>query len=153
MFAPRGLKNARLHHVGYLVADMAESSRRLAESFGYSVETKPIDDPEQTASVQFLRLPGDSTWLELVSPLGTPSKLDAALRRGEGLHHLCFQVEDIEDAVRELKQHSMRVIAPIVPAVAFGGRRIAWLTNRSGALFELVESGDGPLNIPQRSAR
>jgi len=151
--SPHGLKNARLHHVGYLVSDLAAWSRRLADAFGYSVETEPIEDPQQTASVQFLRLPGDSVWLELIAPLGTPSKLDAALRRGEGLHHLCFQVENIEDAVRGLREHSMRTIAPIVPAVAFGGRRITWLTNRSGALFELVEGGAGPLNLAQSEPR
>ena len=153
MLTAPGLKNARLHHVGYLVADPGAWARRLADAFGYVVESEVIADPVQTASVQFLRLPGDSVWLELVSPLGASSKLDRALRRGEGLHHLCFEVEDIENAVDGLRLHSMRSIAPIVPAIAFGGRRIAWLTNRSGGLFELVELGEGPLSLPSGAGK
>jgi methylmalonyl-CoA/ethylmalonyl-CoA epimerase len=142
-----GLKGARLHHVGYLVADISDAAQRLVDAFGYVVETEVIADPAQTASVQFLRLAADSVWLELVSPLGSPSKLDAALRRGEGMHHLCFEVKAIEDSVDSLQRHALRAIAPILPAVAFGGRRIAWLTNSSGMLFELVEQGRGPLRL------
>src|SRR5205823_5721955 len=106
--------------------------------------------PEQTASVQFLRLPGDPAWLELVSPLGEKSKLDAALRRGEGMHHVCFEVQDLDGSVQKLRGHLMRTTASIAPAVAFGGRRVAWLTNKSGTLFELVEAGPGPLCLPKR---
>ena len=142
-----------MHHIGYLVGNLGESARRFVESVGYVVESDPIADPEQTATVQFLRLPSDSVWLELVSPLGNPSKLDAALRRGEGIHHLCFEVLDIESSVDRLRRHSMRAIAPIVPAVAFGGRRITWLTNRSGTLFELVEAGEGPFCLDRTGAR
>jgi methylmalonyl-CoA/ethylmalonyl-CoA epimerase len=144
---PPGLTGARLHHVGYLVADITDAARRLVDAFGYVVETEVIADPAQTASVQFLRLAADSVWLELVSPLGKPSKLDGALRRGEGMHHLCFEVKAIEDSVALLQRHAMRAVAPMVPAVAFGGRRIAWLTNSSGMLFELVEQGRGPLRL------
>ena len=147
------MPEARLHHIGYLVANLSESARRFVESVGYVVESDPIADPVQTATVQFLRLPSDSVWLELVSPLGNPSKLDAALRRGEGIHHLCFEVLDIESSVDRLRRHSMRAIAPIVPAVAFGGRRITWLTNRSGTLFELVEAGEGPFCLDRTGAR
>lgn len=142
-----------MHHIGYLVANISESARRFVEAVGYVVESDPIADPEQTATVQFLRLPSDSVWLELVTPLGNPSKLDAALRRGEGMHHLCFEVLDIESSVDRLRRHSMRAIAPIVPAVAFGGRRITWLTNRSGTLFELVEAGEGPFCLDRTGAR
>jgi hypothetical protein len=52
-----------------------------------------------------------------------------------------------------LRRHSMRTIAPIVPAVAFAGRRITWLTNRSGTLFELVEAGEGPFCLDRAVAR
>lgn len=142
-----------MHHIGYLVGNISESAQRFVEAFGYVVESDSIADPEQTATVQFLRLPADSVWLELVSPLGTPSKLDAALRRGEGIHHLCFEVLDIESSVDRLRRYSIRTIAPIVPAVAFGGRRITWLTNRSGALFELVEAGEGPFCLDRTVAK
>jgi len=63
------------------------------------------------------------------------------------MHHLCFEVKAIEDSVALLQRHAMRAVAPMVPAVAFGGRRIAWLTNSSGMLFELVEQGRGPLRL------
>ena len=56
-----------------------------------------------------------------------------------------IQVADIERACEQLREQSMMLIAPPVPAVAFGGRRIAWLMDGGCFLVELVEAGPGPL--------
>ena len=142
-----GLTAARLHHVGYLVADIMAATSHFREAFGYVVESDVIRDQLQTASVQFLRLPGDSSWLELITPLGNPSKLDGALRRGEGLHHVCYEVPEIESSMSALRGHGLLPIAKIVPGAAFGGRRITWMMSRGGLLLELLEAGIGPLSL------
>ncbi len=92
--------------------------------------------------MQFLRLPGDSSYLELVAPDGPESKLAAAVKRGGGLNHLCYSVADIERTVRELREKKMTMLCEPVAATAFPGRRIAWLMGRDLIPVELVEAGE-----------
>jgi methylmalonyl-CoA/ethylmalonyl-CoA epimerase len=141
------LPGTRLHHTGFLVGDIAGSARDFVERFGYVIESEVIEDPAQTACVQFLRQPGTTSWLELIAPNGAESKLANALRKGGGLHHLCYEVAGIERSCELLRQRSMLVVSPPTPAVAFPGRRIAWLMDRSGLLVELLERGAGALAL------
>jgi methylmalonyl-CoA/ethylmalonyl-CoA epimerase len=59
---------------------------------------------------------------------------------GGGAYHLCFETSDIEAALTHAKDNGCIVISGPVPAVAFDGRRIAWIYTRSRQLFELVEA-------------
>ena len=136
-----------MHHIGYLVADIGEATRSWSGRFGYEVETPIIEDPAQTALVRFLRQPGSPYWLELVAPNGPGGKLSAALKGGGGLHHLCYEVADIDEGFRTLRGRGMFPVSKPTPAVAFGGRRIAWLLDPTRALIELVEAGEGPLAL------
>ncbi len=135
----------RLHHVGHLVRDVAESAKRFVTRFDYRIESEVIEDPVQTAFVQFLRLPDGRSWLELVMPNGPESKLSRALARGGGLHHVCYEVDALSAACEGLRTDGMLLLAAPEPAVAFGGRPIAWLMDRAGTLVELLEDGPGPL--------
>lgn len=137
----------RLHHIGHLVHDLSAAAAACQANFGYRIESPVIEDPVQTALVQFLRLPGGANWLELVTPNGPNSKLSLALAKGGGLHHLCYEVDDIEAACVALRRQKMALLSTPAPAVAFTGRRIAWLLGRDRLLTELVESGPGPLNL------
>lgn len=138
----------QLHHIGMLVKSIESSARQQVERYGYRIESQIILDPVQTAHVQFLRLPGGAHWLELVSPVDDQSKLQNALaKKGEGLHHLCFEVPDLPAACEHLRAGRQFMLSGPTPAVAFGGRRIAWFMDRAGFLTELVESGEGPLQL------
>lgn len=137
----------RLHHTGLLVTDIAAAASGLLERFGYRSASAVIEDPLQTAQVQFLHLPGTGHWLELVAPNSKQSKLSNALRKGGGLHHLCYEVTAIEAACSHLREQAMLLLSHPAPAVAFGGRRIAWFMDRTGLLIELVEAGAGPLTL------
>jgi methylmalonyl-CoA/ethylmalonyl-CoA epimerase len=130
-----------LHHVGIVVGDITEAAGRYVERFGCTVCTGLIHDPTQTAFVQFLRQPGDAVYLELVAPDGPGSKLAHALSKGGGLNHLGYAVDDIESACRELRLRKMALVQAPVAAVAFPGRRIAWLIGRDRIPIELVERG------------
>lgn len=133
----------RLHHVGIVVADINRAREDYVRRFGFEVRSEVIHDPEQTAYVQFLRMIGDSTYVELVSPDGPESKLANALSKGGGLNHLCYATPDIDGTIKAMTSTGMRLIRKPVPATAFGGRKIAWLLGRDLALVELVEQG-GP---------
>lgn len=132
-----------LHHVGIVVADIEKARDDYVNRFGFEVVSDKIHDPEQTAFVLFLRMPGDMSYVELVAPDSPKSKLAAALERGGGLNHLCYATPDIAATIAAMTKRGMRLIRTPVPAVAFGGRKIAWLLGKDFALVELVERG-GP---------
>ena len=60
----------RLHHVGMFVADITAARRVYQDRFGYDVHGDVVHDPVQTAYVQFMRLPGDASFLEFIAPDG-----------------------------------------------------------------------------------
>ncbi len=134
----------RLHHVGYVVAEIQPISHIYVERYGYCVATEIIHDPAQTAFVQFLRLDGDPTYLEFVAPDGPASKLAKAAAKGPGLNHLCYSVDDIEKATAAMYESGMIVLSLPVPAIAFSGRRVSWLMGKDRVAVELVERGNVP---------
>ena len=141
--ASRKVPIGNLHHVGVLVRDVARSAELYVRREGYVIRSPIVHDITQTAYVQFLALPGDSVFLELVAPDGEHSKLASALSKGGGLNHLCYAVDDIELGCGELRSRGMHLLQEPVPAAAFPGRKIAWLIGRDRIPVELVERGDG----------
>lgn len=130
-----------LHHVGFAVRDIEEASARYVKIYGYEACTPVIHDATQTALAQFLRLRGDQTFLELVSPDGPNSALAAAVAKGGGLNHLCFVTDDIEHSFNQLQQEGLIALSAPVFASAFSGRKIAWVLDRSRMPVELLERG------------
>jgi methylmalonyl-CoA/ethylmalonyl-CoA epimerase len=131
-----------LHHIGYVVPEIAPVAEQYVTRYGYQLASPILHDPTQTAYVQFLQLPGDHTYLELVTPDGPASKLTNAVRRGGKLHHLCYLANRLEDTLPHLEANGMVLISQPTPAVAFAGRRICWLVDEAGLLVELVERRD-----------
>jgi methylmalonyl-CoA/ethylmalonyl-CoA epimerase len=131
----------RLHHVGVAVADLETAVAKYTQTFGYELHSAVIHDPHQTALVQFLKLPGDTVFLEFVTPDSDGSKLTNALKRGGGLNHLCYRTSDIDAACRHLRAEGLLLLQRPVAAVAFPSRRIAWLVGKDRILVELVEAG------------
>jgi methylmalonyl-CoA/ethylmalonyl-CoA epimerase len=131
----------QLHHTGVLVRDIGKRAELYQRRFGYMVQSPVVHDPVQTAFVQFLKLPDDQAYLELISPDGPESKLANALRKGEGLHHLCYSTLDIDAECDRLKSEGLHLVSPPTAATAFEGRRIAWLMGADRVLLELVERG------------
>ena len=130
-----------LHHIGILVRDIPKRAAFYRRRFGYEIRTDIVRDSIQTAYVQFLKLPSDSAYVELVSPDGPASKLMAALNRGEGLNHLCYSTREIDAECARLGSEGLHVVSPPVQATAFSGRQVAWFMGADGVLIELVERG------------
>lgn len=131
-----------LHHVGIAVPDLEPAVERYARLYGYEIRSDVIEDPVQTARVQFLSLEGERVLLELVSPLGPDSKLQGALAAGRRLNHVCYAVEDLAGECARLREDGLFLLQEPVVAVAFHPRRIAWLMDRDGIPVELVERGE-----------
>lgn len=129
-----------LHHIGYVVASIGTSSRGFAASLGAVSVSESFDDPLQRARVAFVGLAaGGGPSLELVEPLSDDSPVAKFLAKGGGLHHLCFEVDDLDRHIETMKGERAVLIRSPKPAVAFGGRRIGWMMTREKLLVEYLE--------------
>jgi methylmalonyl-CoA/ethylmalonyl-CoA epimerase len=132
----------RLRHVGVAVPTLGPTTEMLSTLFGYKVVSGPFDDPIQKVSVNFLATSkNDAAEIELIAPLSDDSPIASMLAKSSGAaYHLCFETTDIEQALVHAKSNGCIIVSPPAPAVAFDGRRIAWIYTRSRQLFELVEA-------------
>jgi methylmalonyl-CoA/ethylmalonyl-CoA epimerase len=132
----------RFHHVGYAVADINRYFTDFFLPLFAPVRVSPIyEDPIQRVRVLFAEV-SSGTLIELVEPLDEASPVTRFIgdARG-GLYHLCYEVEDLDAAVKRFRKHRCLPLAPPAPAVAFGGRRIVFLMTPQRDLIELVEAG------------
>jgi methylmalonyl-CoA/ethylmalonyl-CoA epimerase len=134
------VRDPSLHHVGYVVGSIAESIERWQTAISSISTSESFDDPIQRARVIFLDLPPDgAVKIELVEPLGSDSPVAKFNQNGGGLHHLCFEVDDVDEQIQKMKILKAMQIRSPKPAVAFGGRRIAWMQTRERLLVEYLE--------------
>src|SRR5262249_25110331 len=86
------------HHVGYVVDSIPNTVNAIAKSLDAEWDGEVIHDPLQSVRVTFLKHKNPTDPLvELVEPAGEKSPVQAFLKRGGGLHHLCYQVEQLEE--------------------------------------------------------
>jgi methylmalonyl-CoA/ethylmalonyl-CoA epimerase len=129
-----------LHHIGYVVPSIAAAGARFAKSLGAVWDERIIHDPLQKVFVSFLTQGNElAPQIELVEPAGEDSPVLEFLKRGGGLHHLCYEVGDLDLHIQQMRAgRSMLARAPL-PAVAFDGRRIGWMLTPDRLLVEYLE--------------
>ena len=132
--------NGVLHHLGFVVKSIADVAEDFALSISARWEGEIIHDPIQRVRVAFFN-PVDplNPVLELVEPANEISPVSNFLKKGGGLHHLCYEIDDLESGLRDARAAGLVIVAPPAPAVAFGGRRIAWVCSKRRLLVELLE--------------
>jgi methylmalonyl-CoA/ethylmalonyl-CoA epimerase len=134
-----------LHHIGYVIASIARSLKDWRVSLSPVSVTETFEDEIQRARVAFLNLPpAGAVKIELVEPLGADSPVASFLEKGGGLHHLCFEVDDLHAQIRLMKANHAVLVRRPQPAAAFNGRRIAWMQTRERLLLEYLERGPLP---------
>jgi methylmalonyl-CoA/ethylmalonyl-CoA epimerase len=129
----------RLHHVGYVVASIEQAMPGFLRSLGATWDERVIHDPLQKVKVAFLTTRAEDAQIELVEPAGEDSPVAGFLARGGGLHHVCYEVSDLEKALEEFRGRGAAIAKRPKPAVAFDGRRIAWVITAEKLLVELLE--------------
>jgi methylmalonyl-CoA/ethylmalonyl-CoA epimerase len=125
------------HHVGVAVRDLGRAVESLRQLFPNAAITPVVDDPNQGVRIQFLRL-GDLR-VELLEPLANPSPVDAILKRGIGLYHVCFEIDDLEECLTQWVEAGATLLSPAKPARAFDNRRVAFVMCQ-GLMIELLEA-------------
>lgn len=133
----------KLHHIGLLVKDIQSEAAHFCKACGYEICSDIIEDKIQTAKVQFLKLPKDESYLELICPNSENSKLANALKKSVRLHHQCFETCDIEKDLAHFRENGFMIICQPTPAAAFNEKKIAWVMDANKNLFELLEENYG----------
>jgi methylmalonyl-CoA/ethylmalonyl-CoA epimerase len=130
-----------LHHIGFVVASIPAAGQSFANSIGAEWDGQIIHDPLQSARVSFLRHgPPPSIAIELLEPDGPDSPLRRFLQhRHGGLHHLCYEVNSLEEQLKQSRSAGALIIKAPLPATAFAGRRIAWVFTPHKLLIEYLE--------------
>jgi methylmalonyl-CoA/ethylmalonyl-CoA epimerase len=144
----RGLRPAgelKLHHVGFVVSSIQDCAESFALALGATWNGNIVFDPLQKARVAFFegRSSADPL-IELVEPGEAKSPVSRFLGRGGGLHHLCYEVANLESQLEFCKSVGTIVLRSPVPAAAFDGRRIAWAITRKKLLIEYLEAHVSP---------
>lgn len=129
----------KLDHIGIAVRSIPET--KIYEALGFEIEHLE-DVVSQGVRTAFLSV-GDAN-IELLQPLNADSTVAKYIeKRGEGIHHLCFRVDDLPKQLERLKAEGFRLINP-EPVPGAHGCRVAFLhpAAGNGVLIELSEKID-----------
>ena len=131
----------RLNHVAIAVPDLAAAAEQYRVALGATVGA-PQDEPDRGVTVIFIELP--NTKIELLYPLGQDSPIQGFLDKNPsgGIHHICYEVENILEARDHLKSTGARVLGTGDPKIGAHGKPVLFLHPKdfNGTLIELEQS-------------
>ncbi len=130
----------RLNHVAIAVKDLAKATAIYKDALGAKV-TAPTEQPEHGVTVVFVELP--NTKIEFLEPLGENSPIAKYLEKNPdgGIHHVCYEVDDILAARDQLKAQGARVLGDGNPKIGAHGKPVLFLHPKDfcGTLTELEQ--------------
>ena len=132
------MKVKRIEHVGIIVRDIEASRRLFEDCLGI-----PLESIEESATLprKLALFPVGDSMVELLAGTTPDSKHARMIAEGKGgLNHICFEVDDIDEALAELKAKGVPLLDE-TPRIGHAGCRIAFLDPRGteGCLIELAE--------------
>ena len=129
-----------LNHVGIAVPNLEEAMETYRTLYGATDITTPFDMPAQGVKVCFVNLPNSQ--IELIEPLDEASPIWNFIQKNPkgGQHHVCFEVEDIHEAVEAMQARGATVLGE--PRIGAHGTPIVFVhpKNSNGVLIELMET-------------
>jgi methylmalonyl-CoA/ethylmalonyl-CoA epimerase len=134
------MRVTRLHHVAIAVKDMAPLEAVLGDAFSLGEPHR-----EERSALDIAVYDTGGAAIELLRPRGPGSSVPAFIaEKGEGLFHICLEVEDLDAAMADLIAKGLRFRAN-QPMAGHGGTRVAFLDTATtgGVLFELLEPARG----------
>jgi methylmalonyl-CoA/ethylmalonyl-CoA epimerase len=131
----------RLNHVAIAVPDLKEAASRYRDTLGARVG-QPQDEPGHGVTVVFIEL--QNTKIELLHPLGEGSPIAGFLQKNPagGIHHVCYEVDDIIAARDRLRASGARVLGDGEPKIGAHGKPVLFLHPKdfNGTLVELEQA-------------
>lgn len=136
------LSEMKFHHIGVAVREL-DATASVYELGGYK-RSSSIFDPIQNVHICWLTKEGMPI-VELLAPVDETSPVNKTLEKnGVTPYHTCYVVENIEEAVAQLRKQKYVMVSKPAEAVAFCGSRVCFMYNKNVGLIELVET---PANI------
>ena len=130
-----------LNHVAIAVPDLAAATAKYRDQLGATV-SEPQDEPDHGVRVVFVQLP--NTKIELLEPLGENSPINGFLAKNPdgGIHHLCFEVDDINAASAKLSADGVRILGGGEPKIGAHGKPVLFLHPKDfcATLIELEQA-------------
>jgi methylmalonyl-CoA/ethylmalonyl-CoA epimerase len=131
----------RLNHVAIVVPDLTAAASLYRNALG-AVVSAPQPLPDHGVTVVFVELP--NTKIELLEPLGADSPVRGFLDRNPsgGMHHVCYEVDDLLAARDRLREHGSRVLGDGEPKTGAHGKPVLFLHPKDfcGTLIELEQT-------------
>ena len=131
----------RLNHVAIAVKDLQTAAKRYRETLGARI-SDAVPQPDHGVTTIFINLP--NTKIELLEPLGENSPIAKFLERNPdgGIHHICYEVEDIKKARDQMKAQGARVLGDGEPKIGAHGKPVLFLHPKDffGTLVELEQA-------------
>lgn len=129
----------KVNHIGIAVKDIEQSLKIYRDLLGLELEGTHTVEEQKVITAFF---PVGETHIELVQPTeGNVGVANFIEKRGEGVHHICFEVDDIEAALKQLKERGAKLIDETPRALDDGKKKMAFLHPKStgGVLIELYQ--------------
>ncbi len=129
-----------IHHTGIVVRQIrSHYEKHMAHLFPERLLGPMIHDPLQKVNAVFISTA--SGCLELLEPTGDDSPISKVAQMSPaGYHHVCLEMPNLDRQLNICRSHGQIVVSPPKPAIAFGGRRIAFVMGQDRLLWELLEA-------------
>ena len=132
----------RLNHVAIAVPNLADAARIYRDVFGMGAKvSRPVPQPEHGVTTVFVELP--NTKIELIEPLGENSPVTKFLEKNDrgGIHHVCYEVEDIIAARDYMRAQGATITGTGEPRIGAHGKPVIFMHPRdfNGTLIELEQ--------------
>ena len=130
----------KLNHIAIATPNLDEAIKAYKDLLGVKISA-PLDQIEHGVKVVFIEIP--NTKIELLEPLGENSPIENFLEKNKkgGIHHICFEVEDIDSAILRLKKDGATVLGDGKAKIGAHGKPVVFLHPKdfNGTLIELEE--------------
>ena len=130
----------KLHHIGIVVQDINESLGEISNFLSFESTSLPTLVGSQKVNICFLKT--NSVYIELIEPADPDSPIISFVKEGGGFHHLCFEVDDIQQEIDKMVKNGAHLV--VAPVKGFEDRLIAFLMlnmkKTKCNLIELVEA-------------
>ena len=113
----------KLHHIGIVVQNINESLGEISNFFSFESTSLPTLVGSQKVNICFLKT--NSVYIELIEPADPDSPIISFIKEGGGFHHLCFEVDDIQQEIDKMVKKGARLV--VAPVKGFEDRVIAFL--------------------------
>ena len=130
----------RVHHVGYYVKNLNEALEEF-KGLGYEIIQATVHDADRKVKICFVK--NGSEIIELVEPDEACPYINKQLRKlGCSPYHVCYKVDDLSNAIRYMQKRGYYLVQEAAPAVAIGGRKVAFMYHDAVGILELLEVDD-----------